>query len=603
MEFSKEQLEAIKFLDGPCLVLAVPGAGKTTILINRILNLINNHNISPSNILALTFSKASANDMKKRLRQFQKNSEFKNIRTIHSLCYEIVLRYRKSINKPFFMAEDDRFSSLRYEAINSVYKDIYFANIDIDNYRNILSAISTIKSKNIQEINDSVEEELGVKHLKEYYDNYNKVLRENNLFDFDDLLIVANDILLNNNEFRNNFKSKFKYILLDEAQDTSDIQWDIIKLLLNKNQNLFVVADDDQSIYKFRGASPQMLMKFEHEFNDAKIIYMQTNYRSCFEIVNSASRLIKNNKYRYQKELVSNRGKNSKVKVNILKTRNDQYNAIIKDIKSVDGQKAIIYRKNLSSVGMIEALDRNLIGFNLRDYNTDFFRSSVYRDIVDIVSFVLDQENFELYSNIYYKLSGYVSKSEIAEARYNPQRHAIDRVLAIPNLPHYKREILEDLKLYLRLAHKNFKRKGLDIILNNCGYLEYLKKSKREQSRGLESLMRIFNTLNYISKEYHIEEFIPRLNYLKSLAENEINSDLTLLSMHSSKGLEFDNVFLIDLIDSEIPGNISLNGDLEEERRLLYVGMTRAKENLFLYSYKLDGDKKIRISRFFEDLR
>lgn len=603
MEFSKSQTQAIKHLNGPCLVLAVPGAGKTTILINRILNLINNHKVSPSNILALTFSKASANDMQKRLRQFSKTSNFNNIRTIHSLCFEIVMKYRRMINAPFNMVEDEMFSKLRFEAINSVYKEIYFSNIDLDNYKKILSAISTIKCKNIIEINNLVEDELAVKNLKKYYDNYNYVLKSNNLFDFDDLLIEAKKILSEDKEFKNNFKSQFKYILLDEAQDTSDIQWDIIKLLLDRNQNLFVVADDDQSIYKFRGASPYMLMKFDHEFTNAKIIYLQVNYRSYYEIVSSASRLIKNNKFRYQKDLESNRGKKSKVKVNVLKTRVDQYNSIINDIKSSNGEKAIIYRKNLSSVGMMEALDRNMIGFNLRDHNTDFFRSSVFRDIVDIISFMLEPNNFYIYTRMYYKLSGYVSKAEIQEARFNPQEHSIDKILAIPNLPEYKREILENLKLNLRLAVANFKKRGLDILLNNCGYLEYLKKSKREQSRGLDSLMRIFNTIVYISNDYNIEQFLPRLKYLEQLALNENDSDVVLLSMHSSKGLEFDNVFLIDLIESEIPGNNLLKDDLEEERRLLYVGMTRAKENLFLYAYREDANEKVRVTRFFNDLK
>ena len=251
----------------------------------------------------------------------------------------------------------------------------------------------------------------------------------------------------------------------------------------------------------------------------------------------------------------------------------------------------------------MEALDRNMIGFNLRDHNTDFFRSSVFRDIVDIVSFMLEPNNFDLYTRMYYKLSGYVSKAEIQEARFNPQEHSIDKILAIPNLPEYKREILENLKLNLRLAVANFKKRGLDILLNNCGYLEYLKKSKREQSRGLDSLMRIFNTIVYISNDYNIEQFLPRLKYLEQLALNENDSDVVLLSMHSSKGLEFDNVFLIDLIESEIPGNNLLKDDLEEERRLLYVGMTRAKENLFLYAYREDANEKVRVTRFFNDLK
>lgn len=603
MEFSKSQLEAINHKNGPCLVLAVPGAGKTTIIINRILNLIEEEKVSPSEILALTFSRASANDMRKRLKQFSKYTTFKNIRTIHSLCFEIVATYNKSKNNPFNMIEDDRFKAFRYKAINDTYKDIYFSNIDIESYLRILSAISTIKCKNLKEITLQVEDELGVKNLKKFYDNYEKVLRDNYLYDFDDLLLEAKAIFENDKKFKNAFKSRFKYILLDEAQDTSDIQWDIIKLLLSKNNNLFVVADDDQSIYKFRGASPYMLMRFEHEFANAKIIYLETNYRSYYEIVNSANRLIKNNKFRYEKELLSNRGKKSKVKVNILKTRQDQYESVVKDIKATKGKKAIIYRNNLSSIGIIDALDKNLLSFNLKDHNIDFFKSSVYKDVCEIISFILNPTDFDLYSKIYYKLQGYVSRAEIEEARYNSQENAIDRVLAIPNLPEYKAELLNDLKLHLRMAAANFKKRGMDIILNNCGYVNFLKQSKREQARSLDSLLRVYNTLISISKDTSIEEFLPRLDQIKKLCLIENSSDIELLTMHSSKGLEFDNVFIIDLIESEIPGSNILTNDLEEERRLLYVGMTRAKENLFMYAYKNDANNKVKISRFFEDLR
>lgn len=300
MQFSESQIKAIKHVDGPCLVLAVPGAGKTTILIQRIINLVKVHSVLPSQILALTFTRASANDMKRRIEELGDDIKVQNIKTIHSLCYDIVALKCEKENKRFRMIEDRRLGSLRFDILNHTKMRLENIPLTIEEYRNLLSAISNMKT--LGSPTSSEDRSMILNNFEEYYNDYENYKNKNDLYDFDDLLIVADKLLKEDVEIRNYYKNKFKYISLDEAQDTSIIQWSIIKSLLTAKENLFAVADDDQSIYRFRGANPEMLMRFGEEFKNAKIIYLETNYRSRFEIVNSASKLIKNNNIRYKKK-------------------------------------------------------------------------------------------------------------------------------------------------------------------------------------------------------------------------------------------------------------------------------------------------------------
>lgn len=602
MQFSESQIKAIEHVDGPCLVLAVPGAGKTTILIQRIINLVKVHGVLPSQILALTFTRASANDMKERIEELGDDIKVQNIKTIHSLCYDIVSLMCQKEKKRFRMIEDRRLGSLRFDILNHTKMRLEKAPLTIEEYRNLLSAISNMKT--LGSPTSSEDRAMILNNFKEYYNDYENYKSKNDLYDFDDLLIVADKLLKENAEIRNHYKNKFKYISLDEAQDTSKIQWSIIKSLLTSKENLFAVADDDQSIYRFRGANPEMLMRFGEEFKNAKIIYLETNYRSRFEIVNSASKLIKNNNIRYKKNICADKDKSSTVKVRIMKSRKSQYDHIIKTIKDIDGEVALIYRNNLSAVALMDALDREMISFELKDHNIDFFNQVVYKDITDILKFFNDPSDIESYSNVYYKLKGYISRKEINSIKNTPGKTYFEKIYNNFEVPAYKKELIEELEYSRRTLLKNFSKNGLDILLNHCGYLDYLNHFKRLNNRGLEGYMRHFRTLRIISNSCRdIEDFLNRLEDIKNMALRESRSEIKLMSMHASKGLEFDTVILLDLLNSEIPGEHITKNELEEERRLLYVGMTRAKENLFMYAYKNDGNQEFKISRFLDELK
>lgn len=602
MEFSKSQKKAIEHINGPCLVLAVPGAGKTTILIERILNLIKNHSVLPSEILALTFTRASAMDMRNRIEELDSNANVLNIKTIHSLCYDILTYYHSKINQRFMMIEDRRMGSTRFNILNELYKELVGENLTIEEYRNLLSAISDKKTLGTS---SSINTNLSViKNFDQIFERYEDYKRKNNLYDFDDLLIVTDSILKTNSDIRNHYKNKFKYISLDEAQDTSKIQWSILNSLLTEKKNLFAVADDDQSIYRFRGATPEKLMRFSEEFPGAKIIYLETNYRSRSEIVKSANRLIKHNNIRYKKNILANKDKSSTVKVKIMNSRENQYNDVIKNVKNIGGEIAIIYRNNLSSIGMMNALDNNMISFELKDHNIDFFNQSIYRDVVDILTFLNNPSDLITYEKVFYKLKGYLTKNEVSNLKYKNGITYFEKIYNDHSIPSYKKQNIMELETGRKELIKNFNKHGLFILLHKCGYLNYLNHFKRLNNRGLDGYMRHIRTLISIQKTVNdIPSFLRRLEELKEISLRKNRSQIKLMSMHSSKGLEFDTVILIDLLNSEIPGEHITKKELEEERRLLYVGMTRAKENLYMYSYRNDGNKEMDISRFLYELK
>lgn len=602
MEFSKSQKQAIGHVNGPCLVLAVPGAGKTTILIERILNLIKNHGVLPSEILALTFTRASAMDMRERIKELDNSTNVLNIKTIHSLCYDILTYYYNKINQRFMMIEDRRLGSTRFNILNQIKQDILGDNLTIEEYRNYLTAISN--QKILGNPDSSNADFNSIKNFDEIFKRYEEYKKKNNLYDFDDLLIVTDNILKTNSQIKNYYKNKFKYISLDEAQDTSKIQWSILNSLLTEKKNLFAVADDDQSIYRFRGATPEKLMRFSEEFPGAKIIYLETNYRSRSEIVKSANRLIKHNNIRYKKNILANKDKSSTVKVKIMNSRENQYKDIIKNVKNIGGEIAIIYRNNLSAIGMMNALDNEMISFELKDHNIDFFNQSIYKDIVDILTFFNNPTDLLTYEKVYYKLKGYLTKNEAYNLKYKNGITYFEKIYNDKSIPQYKKQNIIELETGRKELIKNFKKHGLFILLNKCGYLDYLNHFKRLNNRGLDGYMRQIRTMSVIQKTVDdIPSFLRRLEELKEIALRKNRSEIKLMSMHSSKGLEFDTVFLIDLINTEIPGEHISKKELEEERRLLYVGMTRAKENLYMYSYKNDGNTEIDISRFLYELK
>lgn len=611
VNFSKDQVYVIFHKDGPSLVLAVPGAGKTTVLIARLATLIYYYNIEPSSILSITFSRFAALNMKKRYSKLLNNISGKEPKfsTIHSFSYNLINNYSKKRNISYSLIESDKLHS-KNSIIKNIYKEVEGFNLTDDKLEDILTGIGYIKNM-MMPIDDY--KSYSIPSFKEIFKRYEDYKKTNNLIDFDDMLTLALDILNKNPDICNFYQNQYKYIQVDEGQDTSLVQYEIIKKISSPLNNLLVVADDDQSIYEFRGASPEFLLDFKSHFPNSKILNMSLNYRSSKTIVNLSDLFIAQNKIRYEKKLIPSKKNTSNININILKSPEKQYDCILENIVDPNST-AILFRNNISSIPIIDILERNYIPFNIKENNFSFFNNNILKDIICFFKLSINNYDFRTFKNIYYKMKGYISKNCIKYIENN----LVDYTSVF--------SILENNPDYNSFKSKNIRELGFDFIKlsrlkpidainyieNNLNYLEYIDKRNEFLGYGKESNLSYLSYIKSIAINCNsILDFLDRIEFLKSiLSETNTHTDGVFVStIHSAKGLEFETVFIVDLINGDFPSTNSLKPqsedkkELEEERRLFYVGITRAKETLFLLSYETKNETKISNSLFVNEVR
>lgn len=616
MNLSKDQEEAVKHLYGPALVLAVPGAGKTTVLIHRTINLIQNHKISPERILSITFSRASALDMKDRFNEYFKelSSIPVNFSTIHSFCYSLIREYAYMNKKRFTLIEDDKNRLNKYNLLKKIYLDTNKEYITEEKLESLLNSIGYIKNMML-DIDSFVKlNKPDIDNFKIIYNAYEKYKRNNDLIDFDDMLTIALHILQNNKYILGKYRSKYDFIQVDEGQDTSKVQMEVVKTLALPNNNLFLVADDDQSIYGFRGAYPKGLFQFNKDHPKGKLFFMEQNYRSSKNIVSVSNRFIKGNTLRYNKNIYT---ENKFMEpINIVKFDNiiDQYEYLANELKGGNFDKsAVLYRNNLSSIGLMEFLQRNNIPFNIRDTKLRFFNHWLLSDIINFMIFSKDTSNIEIYEKIYYKKKGYISRKMINYAKtLNYNISVFDRIHEYPDLPPYYRNTIRDLKYDFNKLSKLNPIQSIDYIEKKLEYDKYLKENSIKFGYTYDVLKTTIYFLKLIASKLNTtDELVNRLKQLEYISKSSRDNKnaVTLSTVHSSKGLEFDRIYMVDLVDGDFPsissieafekGNFEL---IEEERRLFYVGMTRARYHLSLITVNNIGEKQLNASRFLTEI-
>ncbi len=606
MKYSESQLQAINHMDGPALILAVPGSGKTTVLLARINNLINK-GVSPDNILAMTFSRSQAFDMKKRYTELYGNSSIE-FSTIHAFAYGII---RSFYNKDVELIESNKkynkyqivqhiYSRTRHRKMNDEQLEAFFrvssflknTLMDYEDYKNMYSSAFT--------------------GFEKVYNEYEKFKHERNLIDFDDMLLIALKILQDNKHALKYLQDKFRYIQIDEGQDTSYVQFRIIRLISEPENNLFIVSDDDQSIYGFRGASARELLNFKNYYPDAKLYYMQNNYRSTDSIVQVSNKLIQNNKNRYDKSIKSVMSKGETININKVKNTSSQTKHVIesalKDIENGESV-AILYRNNISAINIINELEN--VDFFIKEGKLAFYSNQIIRDIIDTVNFAIDQYDIESFERIYYKFNLYIKKDFVEQVKYMEQNiDIIQRLMEAEGMNQFFLEKIYLLSFHIRKLQDMDFHKQIRYIIFNMDYYEYLKELARRTSSSPIVFDRIIDTLLNISENVKtVKEFEDKIEYLidKQKSHSINSSQLTLSTIHGSKGLEFDNVYMIDLVYKEFPSSYSTTvkedlGILEEERRLFYVGMTRARKNLSLYYPARLYDNEVEKSQFLDEI-
>ncbi|MFL8887954.1 ATP-dependent helicase [Helcococcus kunzii] len=608
MKYSNSQLEAINHKEGPALVLAVPGSGKTTVLLARIHNLIKN-GVNPNNILAMTFSKSQAIDMEKRYLDIYGTNGVK-FSTIHSFAYGIVRSFSYNSHKIQLIESSEQYN--KYSVVKQIFYQIRHKMMTDEQLESFFRVSSFLKNT-LMDYNDYKKMYSSVfREFEKVYNMYENFKSQRNLIDFDDMLVEALNILQNNIEARRFLQNKFNYIQIDEGQDTSYVQLKIISLVAMPKNNLFIVADDDQSIYGFRGASSKQLLNFPANYPDAKVYYMQDNFRSTKNIARLSNKLIKNNKQRYSKSIKSIKEDGNIIELNAAKNTRLQTEHVIEQAKKhINNNQtvAILYRNNISAINIIEKLDD--IDFYIKDGQFAFYSHQIIQDIINIYHFSKDTYDIKLFEKIFYKLNLFIRRDFIEQIKFmNQNEDVIERLKQCEGVNNFFLE-----KIYL-LSYLMDKLSQLDFydailyIINHMDYYEYLKEYARRSSSSMISIDRTIDTLINISKDVKtVKEFENKIFLLKERQKNHSNKQqlLTLSTIHGAKGLEFDNVYIIDLVENEFPSMQAESADeelgvLEEERRLFYVGMTRAKQNLSLIYPKKLYTNSVEKSSFIDEI-
>ena len=595
-KFNEQQVAAVEAVYGPVLLLAVPGSGKTTVLINRLGYMTEVEGIKDENILCLTYTNAATDEMKERYNSlFIPNYEEKGFyldsdkditfSTINSIANQIIKRYvsTKSKSKGYTLADEKELSRIIAKAY-SKYNDDYATEGVI---KSIKRDIQYIKNMSLSE-KEVETREYETQHVPDIYKSYCEELKKKELMDFDDQLIYALNILKNYPDILSFYQERYKFICVDESQDTSKIQHQIINKLASKSRNIFMVGDEDQSIYGFRAAYPQALYNFEKTYPDAKTLYIEKNYRSTRNIIDVANRFIEVNPNRHQKIIIATEPEGNEVQIRTVKSREDQNNAILELAKNTKQETAIIFRNNESAVPIIDLLDRNGIGYNSTGFDDSFFTNPVVNDIKNMIKLSNDNTDSESFLNVYYKIGAYIGKKEAVMAAQeckSQKKSVFDYIAdAYNEKPLRSNTVLEQ------------RDKINDIMLQSGGYIidyicdiidygNYIKEKKLDKGKT--------ETLKLIASKTETPiDFLKRLDYLQDLItkSRREKTKLTLATIHACKGREFNRVYIADVFDGCLPAVAKTDAETKqdkeqyyEDRRLFYVAITRAKKELAIY--------------------
>ncbi|MCR5387631.1 MAG: ATP-dependent helicase [Lachnospiraceae bacterium] len=602
IKLSDSQKAAVYAPDTANLVLAGPGSGKTAVLIERVNFLINEYHANPANILVITFTKASAEEMKDRFCKkcggLMKPVSFG---TFHAVFYTILKNaYGNRVGN---IIPDE----MRNELIKEIIAKKKPEDLDDSEVlKEISSAISRIKnSVNPEEAEDA---------YKADYLEYERLLRKNRYIDFDDMLMMTYELLTKREDHLKAWQEKFKWILIDEAQDINPIQYEIVKLLAKPGDNIFMVGDDDQSIYGFRGSDFALLDAFLKDYCGGKPIVLEDNFRSYSEISKKALSLISNNNDRFEKTFRNARGAGAVVEREVFPDIYSENRNIIERIKLRNSagvpfeDMAVIFRTNFQCISLIYALLKEGIPFSSKEHTPNIYEHRIARDIESYIRLSSGEAHRKDVLNIMNKPLRYLSRSELDSEivdfeewaeRYEDREYIAERIHDLS----FNIGLMADMKPYAAI---NYIRKGI-------GYDDYLRTYDAEHSLNFDYESEILDTLMENAKNADcLEDYLKRAEELIQVTKEQNkkstnakgNEGVKLMTFHSSKGLEFDTVFIPQLMEGAMPHVRALSDKaIEEERRLLYVGMTRAKNALYL-SASHKGKKRLSlISRFWDEIK
>lgn len=626
---NSEQKEAVITTDGPLLILAGAGSGKTRVLTYRIAYIIDTGLSGPENILAMTFTNKAAGEMKERIKTLVEDNSiavgsFNWVGTFHSICVKILKRYGHSIgldnNFTIYDSQD------QLSAVKEAMKQLSLSTKDF-NPNAIHSYISSAKNELINEVEyEKYAQGYFQEVVAEVYPKYQSVLRENNAVDFDDLLILTVKLLEENKEILSYLQTQFKYILVDEYQDTNHAQYTIIKKLAAKHRNICCVGDDDQSIYAFRGATIRNILNFESDYSDAKVIKLEQNYRSTKKILEASYNVISKNKSRKDKKLWTDNSEGDNITVYTAFDEIDEANWIVSQIETLRktletdhdySRFALLYRTNSQSRSLEESFINGGIPYKIIG-GVRFYERKEIKDVLAYLKIIYnrkDNTSLERIINVPRRGIGEKTLEELYLRANANHLSAVDYLLQFANTE----DLSGGVKRFAQLiSDLNEKSKKLDLVefinyvLDTSGYVKMLKDGTLENESRIENIKELISVASKYQNDpapQGLENFLNEVTLLEGFTESKESTDyVTLMTIHAAKGLEFDYVFVVGMEENLFPHTNSMSDikEMEEERRLAYVAITRAKKKLFLThasKRKYFGIIQINpVSRFVNDI-
>ena len=611
--FTKSQSEAIRHQDGPLLVLAGPGSGKTTVVTKRVQYLVQDCHISPSSILVITFTKAAATEMKERFLRLMEQSEEKpqgygNVLfgTFHAVFFNI-LKLSYGFTAANILREETRYQYMK-EIVDRLKLEIDDENEFISG---VLGEISLIKNERIS-LEHYFSKNCAEDIFRKIFASYEQRKRNARLIDFDDMLSYTWELLTKRPDILEAWQKKFRYILVDEFQDINRLQYDILRLLAQPENNLFIVGDDDQSIYRFRGAKPEIMLNFQKDFPTAGRVLLNDNFRSTRQIVNAAGRVIRKNQSRFAKEITARGGEGPGVRILAFEDQQQECLYLLKEMQEYKKnggawqQMAVLYRTNTQPRLLIQKFMEFNVPFRVRDQVPNLFEHWIAKNLFCYIRLACG-------SKLRKDLLPVLNRPK----RYMNRECLNDEIICWEYMMDYYKDKpyvcdkIERLQYDLKMLGRMGPFAAINYIRHVMGYEEYLKEYAEFRRMDAEDLMEVLNELQESARAYktYDEWFAYMERYKKEMDEmrkrqQEVKEGVHLATMHSSKGLEYDKVFILDAAEGITPYKKAvLDADLEEERRMFYVAMTRAKKELTICWAKKQFSHELTVSRFVEEMK
>lgn len=624
LEFNTSQQQAINHVDEPMLVLAGPGSGKTAVITERTYQLITKSNISPSHILVITFTKAAAMEMKQRFErrmsqaksdnrsqineQLQKNTINTDAKvtfgTFHAIFF-MVLKLAYGYNASNIVTDEQKYKAMR--EITSHFQLEYRDETEF--LSGLFSEISVIKNSCIP-LEHFYSSQCGSDIFRQIYKEYDAFLKRNRLIDFDDMLVLTYELFQERPDILSAWQKKYKYILVDEYQDINELQWKIVRMMALPENNLFLVGDDDQSIYRFRGSKPEIMMHIPQEYSNLKQVELNINYRCEKSIVEEALRLIGNNKERFLKHIIPLKQAENCVFYHTFENQREEILFIVKEIEKyikfggMLSDIAILFRTNMQPRFLMEQFMVYNIDFKTKEQIPNLYEHWIAKDLFTYIRIARGSRTRADFLQIMNKPKRYIGRDSLCdsyvsfeewEKMYDEQPWIAERIEQL----HYDIKMLEHMSPYAAI---NYIRKGICYDEYITDYANYRNINKDDLYDILEELQASAKGFqNYEAWELHIQECSEELKE-RVKRKTELPNAVTLATLHSAKGLEFKQVFIIDVNEGIMPYKKAvLEKDMEEERRLFYVGMTRAISKLTICSVKEIHSKQAEPSRFIKE--